>query len=224
MAENWQQGIRVMNVQHRRKPQVRRSMRHFRWNILIIGAIALCVTEHGLCGEARVAVVNMERVLQEFRKTRGAEAEIERQKQEFVAEMERMKAKLRELEDLFEAAREETHNKTLSEDALEKKLAAAEKKLVDVKEYEQRMHMLAQQRKRELIGQSERMRRVLMDEMRRAVQGYAKEKGLLVVIDLRAGVPGGGARIVYHDETVDITDEVISRLNKEKGGKKGGKP
>ena len=75
-----------------------------------------------------------------------------------------------------------------------------------------------------MLAQSERMRKTLVDEIREAVQTYAKEKGLLVVINSSGGRQRGGSGIVYRAASVDISADVIGRLNRDNDArKKGGK-
>ncbi len=186
--------------------------------------VMMLAAQLGLCAEERVAVVDMEYLLRQFHKSKSAEVEIERQKKEFVAEIERMQVKLRELEGLFRAAREATREKGLTDSVLQAKLKSAEQTLMDVKESEKRIQLFAQRGKSELLAQSERMRKTLVDQIREAVQTYAKEKGLLVVIDSSGGRQRGGSAIVYRAASVDISADVIGRLNRDNDArKKGGK-
>lgn len=177
------------------------------------------------CGDSAVGVVDMDYALRQFHKSKAAEREMERQKQEVVAEIELMRTRLLELEGLFRSARDETKLEGLGGEEIKKRLEIAEQRLMDVKEYEQRIQKFAREKKSDLVAHSERMRQALLGEIRDVVHAHAREKGLSVVLDSSVGMQRSSSGIVYREASTDITADVIRILNKGKDGtRKGGTP
>jgi outer membrane protein len=190
-----------MKQAHREKVQ---------WTTVV--AMALLAT--GTIAASDIAVVDRQRALQEYHKTARANAEIGRQKTELKAEITRMRETFKVLETKFEAAREASHNKALSDDALEKKLQEAEKALMALKEHEHDVVRVSQEGQKALIDQSMRITKRFMDEINDAIRKYAKRKGLLLVVDSSGALADKRELVIFYDEAIDITDEVIWNLNK----------
>ncbi len=191
-------------------------MRQIRWRQLVV---TMLIIASGVCsalsGEVPIATVDMARVVREYHKTKLADAELARMKTDLTAELERMRAELATLEAAFEAAREETRNEALNEAALKEKYVAAEKQLMAVKEYEQRIKEYVEKAGNDLVLQAERMGNRFLEEIGEVVAQYSEDKRIGVVFDSSTGGRDARSVVIYSKDSVNITDEVIEILNKQ---------
>lgn len=169
---------------------------------------------------SKVAVMDMEAALKAYHKTAKADAEIERQKAEYKAELGRMKKHQDELDGQFESARAAASEAGLDEKTLQERLAAAEEKLMQVKEYERQAAEFAEKGRKQIQEQSLRIRNQLKGEIQECVRKLAAKEGLALVVDTSFGVSEWSGLVVFRDEAIDITGRVIELLNPKEPGKK----
>lgn len=180
------------------------------------GVLLLATVVTGWCDGEKMAVINFERVLKEYNKTKPAETEIERQKADFKVEIERRLKTLDQMEQEYESAQEAARNKALNEAAMKTKLADAEKRLVELKEYQQDLKRFSDDEKKRIIQESMRLRRRFSTEIQEAVQKYAVEKGLVMVVDSSSSIEDLRGAVIYRVDSIDITAPIIKILNESK--------
>jgi len=190
---------------------------------LIVGLMCLLATS-GWCAGEKFAVLDFERALKEYFKTKPAEAEIERQKADFKTDIERRIKNLDDMQAKYEAAREETHNKALNEEGMKTKLADAEKKLMELKEYQQEVKKFSDQEKKRIVEDSLRMRKRFSEDIIDVVKKYSAEKGLSAVMDSSSAIEELRGAVLYCDSSSDITDAIIKMLNESKPAEPAAKP
>jgi Skp family chaperone for outer membrane proteins len=188
--------------------------------MVLVGLFSLSGTVPVWSAPARIAVIDMESVLKAYHKTAKAEAEIDRQKTEYKAELGRMRKHQDELDGQFEAARAAAREAGLDDKTMQERLAASEDKLMQVKEYEHQVMDYAEKGKKQLQDQSMRIRNQLRGEIRECVKKLAGKQGYALVLDISYGVSEWGSYVVFTDETIDISKQVLELLNAEEPAKK----
>lgn len=178
----------------------------------------------GWCaGGDKIGVIDFERVLKDYHKTKPAEIEIDKQKADFKAEIERRLKTLDQMGQDYEAASEAARNKALNEEAQKTKLANAEKKLMELKEYQQDVKKFSDDEKKRIIQESIRARRRFSEEINEAVRKYAAEKGLVLVVDSSSSIEELRGAVVFRDDSMDITSTIVRTLNEGKNPDAGKK-
>jgi len=190
---------------------------------LVAGLIVLLAV-NGWCAGEKLAVLDFERALKEYYKTKPAEAEIDRQKQDFKIDIERRIKNLDQLQEKYEAAREETRNKALNDEGMKTKLADAEKKLMELKEYQQEVKKFSDQEKKRIVEDSMRIRKRFTEDILDVVKKCSAEKGLLAVMDSSSAIEELRGAVLYCDSSADITDAVVKILNESKPAATVAKP
>ncbi len=161
-----------------------------------------------------VAFVNLDRCFNEYYKTRVADAQLKAQAREFEDELKNIAGELEKLQSEFNALREESLNSALSDEVRAAKRAAAEEKVLAIREQEGRVQSFRERRSKQLEEQSRRMRRGLVGEIKEVIQKYARDRGLTAVIDSSGTTFNGVEAVLYVDPRSDITDEILQELNK----------
>ncbi len=177
-------------------------------------------------GDKSLAVMDFERVLRDYYKFGPAEAEMDKQKADFKAEIERRLKTLDQMGQDYEVARDAAQNKALNDEALKTKLADAEKKLMELKEYQQDVKRYSDDEKKRIIQDSLRVRRRFSEEISEAVQKYAADNKITLVIDSSSSLEELRGAVVYRDDSLDITTAILRIMNDSKPGDavKGEKP
>jgi Skp family chaperone for outer membrane proteins len=165
-------------------------------------------------GAEKIAVVNMNRLVQAHPDTKEAEATLEQQVEEFETEQAEMLEQLEKLKTEFDDLREQTRSKVLSEEGRARKRTEAEEKLTTLRDYELKARETALRRQRQLGDERKRMRDRILDKLRAVVNDYAEKHRYAVVLD--SGPTGLGTKlVVYRSDGIDITEDILKLIKKE---------
>jgi Skp family chaperone for outer membrane proteins len=155
----------------------------------------------------------MDAAFEGYYKTKKAGDRLNELRDETNTEHQKLIEGLKELEESFNAAREEAQDTALSEDAREEKRAEAEAKLGEIRDLEQEIKQYEVTHGRQLEEQRRRMRKRIVDEITEVVEEFAEDRGLFAVVD-RSGLSLNQVPVfIYTDAGADITEEIIGVLN-----------
>ena len=168
----------------------------------------------GRAADQQMVFINLDRAFNEFHKTKLADAQLKEQAEEFNEERRKLIADFEKLQEDFNALRDAAQDTALSETVKSTKRDEAEDKLVELREFENRIRRFDEARRKQLDDQSRRMRKRIVDEILQTAQNYARVQGYQAVIDSSAQSMNGVEVVVYLDSRLDITDQVLDQLNK----------
>ena len=194
---------------------------------LMTVALVGCVL-WGAAGSARaqassgpsVVYVDLDKVFEEFYKTKLADGQLKEQADQYREERTKMVDDFKQLQDDFKAARDEAQDTALSEEARNARRSAAEEKLVELRETENKIRRFEESRRRQLDEQTRRVRSKLVDEIKETVTKLARERGYTSVMDASGENLNGVPTVLYYEPKADITVELITLLNKGKADSK----
>ncbi len=180
-----------------------------------IGLLALlaCGWLEARAAEPRLAFIDLDRVFNEYSKTKTADAQLKAQADEFNAERKELIAEYEKLQEEFNKLRDAAQNPALNVDAAEQKKSEAEDKLVEIREYESKIRRFDESRRKQLDDQSRRMRKNIVEEMRKIIEEYARTQGFIAVMDSSGQSLNGVESLLYVDPKYDITDAILDQLN-----------
>jgi outer membrane protein len=137
----------------------------------------------------KIGVVNLERIFEQYEKTRSFKARIRELSQTKQQERERIVSGIKELREEMVLLNEEGRRERQGS-------------------YEEKMKGLAafdRQAKESLRKEEEGALKVIQDEIEQAVNSFAKEQGFTLILVDRA--------VLYGVEAMDVTEEVLALLN-----------
>lgn len=182
--------------------------------LILTAGMLVGMTASGLGQQASmVAVIDLDRTFEEYHKTKLADAQLKEQADSFNRERKMLVEEYDALQESFNAAREEAQNPAFSDDVRETRRDEAEEKLLELREYENKIRRFDQTRKKELDDQSKRMRGQIVDEIKEKLEGYAEKQGYSLVIDYSGQSLNGVPVVMYSDGKMDITDSLIALIN-----------
>jgi len=168
-----------------------------------------------------VGIVDVSRVVRAHPEAKEADALLEKQLSELEAHKDAMTAEHDKLKKEFERARDAALSKAISETEKESRMEEAQKKIVELSEYAQKMRQTLTDEKRDLADRKVRMQRRLVEGIREVVAGLAREKGIDIVLDSSGVALSGVESVLYSSDRVDLTDAVIAAIAGGKAGQAG---
>ena len=190
-------------------------------NCLLLTVIAAGVLSAGAVSAAdvKIATVNMTRVMKAHPETKANMTVLEKQKTEFENELKALKEQREKMEKEFKVVKESAENRALSEDVRREKVKEAEEKFQALMKFNDEMRETAIKRQKQFSDQGQRMAERVQEKIAEAVREYAKKKGYTLVLDSAVQGMSGLDGVVYAEEKMDDTAEIL----KITGGSEPGK-
>ncbi|OGW78753.1 MAG: hypothetical protein A2Z83_00110 [Omnitrophica bacterium GWA2_52_8] len=163
---------------------------------LVAGVPVFSAGVQPVSAEIKYAFVDVARIFDDYEKTKTNDQQLQdlgRQKEE---QRENMVQEIRQLKDELTL---------LAEDAKEEKQDAVNKKVQALQDFER-------DTRRELGQQRDRVVKEIFKDIDDTVQRYGERKGVDLIFNERA--------LVYRNDKLDITEEILGDLNKEYASKK----
>ncbi|NLG34730.1 MAG: OmpH family outer membrane protein [Lentisphaerae bacterium] len=181
--------------------------------IWMAGCLAAFLATAGLAAELRIATVDLDKVFTAHPKTQAAEADLKTAEDAIEAEMEKLMADGRALEEEVVQMREAARNPMLTEEARQRKRAEAEEKLTELQEFQLRARRTQETKLKQLREQVMKSRQGIVDELMKILADFSESEGYDLVFD-RSGMTMNMIPLaVYSSPDLDVTDQVIERLN-----------
>lgn len=189
-------------------------MKVTRWSLFLIACMVMASTVAAQAQDGRIVFIDLDRVFNEFYKTKLADAQLKEQADEFNEERRKMVEEYESMNDRFTAAREQAQDTALSEEARNRQRNTAEELLIEIRDYESRIQRFDQTRRKQLEDQGRRMRTRIVSEIQDEIKKYARSQGFQAVIDSSGQSLNAVETILYVDSRIDISDPVLELLNK----------
>lgn len=187
-------------------------MKHLGWICLLSMILTGPVAAQGL--EGRIVFVDLERLFNEFHKTRLADAQLKEMAEEYNDERANLIQEFEDMNERFTEAREQAQDPALSEDVRTRQRDAAEELLVDLREFEERIQRFDQSRRQQLEEQGRRMRTRLVSEIKEEIRRYARGQGVSAVVDSSGQSMNAVENVLFVDSRFDITEIMLETINK----------
>jgi outer membrane protein len=166
-------------------------------------------------GIGKVGTVDMEKIFNEYYKTKKARARLKEVEEQAKTELEeRMDAYKTILEDL-KKIEQEASNEALSEDVKKEKINSYKQKAVEAKSLEKEIGEFRQTRQRQIQEQILRMRRGLLKEIMEKITEKVKVEKYDLVFDRTGPSSAGYPLVIYSREGLDFTDDIVQLVNKD---------
>lgn len=178
--------------------------------VLVLSLVSAVETQ----AQAKIGIVDMDRVLKEYHKSKEAEAKLN----------EAAKAAKKELDDRVEAYKKalddinklntQIDTPALSADAKALKAKERDEKIAGFKNMEREISDFRQTREQQLQQQMLRLREGIVKEITDVVKERGKSKNLDLVFDKSGASLNRFSPILFSPDGMDFTSEVIAELNK----------
>ena len=160
---------------------------------LLVASVLFTVTPAHAAGD--IGVINIPKIMESSKAAQSVRKQLQDKQKSFQSQLDKKQKEL-----LAEDQKLVKQQNSLSKDAFEKKVKEFQKRAEDAKKE------IAEKRRQLDKGFTSALKQI-EDKVIAIGEDVAKDKGYKVVIS--------SAQILYSDSSLDITDVVLSRLNKE---------
>lgn len=181
---------------------------------LISIAAILAAFTLGAGAQQKIAFIDMERVFDEYHKTKSANAQFRKRGEEIDVRRKELVDKAKSAKSELEKLAAESRDKSLNDKARDKKKEDAEAKLEELKEAETRVMEFDKTYKKEIADQMRQMQQQIVGEIRGVIQTYSIENKIDIVLDNSGKTLNNVEAVMYFDKRTDITDPILAIMNK----------
>jgi Skp family chaperone for outer membrane proteins len=162
----------------------------------------------------RIVTVDMNRLFNEYYKTPIASKKLQEAAEGFNKEQEAMLTEYRALNDELVKLRDDAEKPEYTSGAKELKRKAVTDKLTDIQKAQRDIEEFRRTHQKSLLEQTDRMKTNVLKEINDAISKVARDNGYLMVFDKSGKTLNEVPSVVFSQDTMDVTDDVLKVLNK----------
>jgi outer membrane protein len=183
--------------------------------LIALLAFAL-IAAAGSAQSLKVGVVDMANLFDEHYKTAEKNIVFQEEQERVKAEIERLNGQGLALQEEAQGLAEQLNNPVLKDDAKAGIEQQARTKVEEMQRKQQEMNALMQNSSESLKQRIMNFRTLLMDEISQVAQEVAKRQGITMLFDKSGPSLLGMPAVLYAEDGLDITAEVLTEINKNK--------
>jgi len=190
------------------------TMNHKLLAIVIIVAAAGGSAVRAQVSGGRIVTVDLNRVFNEYYKTKASSDKLKEQAETYNKEQDALLAQFRKLSDELAKLQEEQEKPEYTEEVKAQKRKQVREKLDEIKAKETEIQNYRRSHTELLQQATQRMRAGIIKEIQEVIAKEARDLGYLYVFDKSGNTLNGIPAIVYSQDSLDITEEILKVLNK----------
>ncbi len=164
--------------------------------------------------ETKIAVLDMDQIFQNYYKTKIADSTLKQQAEIYKAWIKKLNESLKKLEEEFKIVRDASQNIAISAAEREAKRFEAQKKYREIREKQVELEQYTAEKTQQYKQLETQKRDDILVEITKEVKRRATLEGYTLVIDKSGKTLNGITSIIYSSPTSDITEPVITELNR----------
>ncbi|MES2697036.1 MAG: OmpH family outer membrane protein [Verrucomicrobiota bacterium] len=162
----------------------------------------------------KILVVDMAKLYDNHYKTLEQNAKIQADDQKAQEEVDKMNKEGNALVEEYKSLNDQSSNPALSNDAKTKAQGDAQKKLEQIQGKQNEVRTFIQNTRNSLQQRLQTFRSLMLEEISKTAADVAKRKGGTLLMDKAGPSLIGVSNIVYSDPGYEITDDVMTEINK----------
>ncbi len=181
--------------------------------ILLLTALCSATFAPPPClAQSRVATVDVKRLFDGYWRTKQAAANLKEQAADMDKERKGFVDDYTKARQDYQKLLDSTADTVISAEERDKRKAAAEKKLLEIRELEQTVQQYDRQATSTMQEKNRRMRDNILRDIREVVNSKAKAGGYALVLDTAAEGINNTPVVMYSSGDSDLTDAVLTQL------------
>ena len=165
--------------------------------------------------DLKIATVSMERLFDEYHKTKEANARFKARADEMDVKRRELIADAKVRKGELETLGAEARDKSLNDAERNKKQAQAEEKFTQTREAEEKLMDFDKACKLQFGDQMRQLQQQIVVEIRGVIQAYIKDRGITLVLDSSGKTMNNVEAVLIADKSFDITDAILAIINKD---------
>jgi outer membrane protein len=187
---------------------------------LFLGVVFFSLLGGAAVAQTRVATVDLQKVFDNYWKTKQAIAALKDRSDEFARSLKELDDTLKTLKQDYQKLLDDAGNPAISGEERDKRKQAAESKLKEAKSKQEELTRFDQQAWNAINEQKARLRKNIFEEIKLVISSKAKSAGFSLVIDTGSQTyvadPSGPyytPTLLFNSEENDLTQAVLTQLN-----------
>ena len=176
--------------------------------------LGLAVAASAQAPTGRIVTVDLNKVFTEYYKTPIASAKLKETADSFNKEHEEMLANYKKQIDELNKLRDEQDKPEYTPEVREQKRKAVADKLADTQKAQRDIDDYRASHRKILEEQTQRMRQTILKEINDVISKEARDAGYQLVLDKSGNTLNGVPPIVFSQDSLEITDDIIKIMNK----------
>ena len=181
--------------------------------VVVFTGLSFGISAAELNSVQKIGVVNMNKIFTSYYKTKLEDARIKKQSEVYRNYLMSLNEARNKLNAEFIKLRDAAQNIAYSDAERESNRISAQNKYRQLQAKDVEIQQYNDEKKKQLFDEYEKMRKALIDEVVKVVRSKAKRDKYTFVMDSSGNTMNSIPAVVYFDESVDFTDEVIKELN-----------
>jgi Skp family chaperone for outer membrane proteins len=183
---------------------------------IAIATLALALSALAQAPTGRIVTVDLNRIFNEYYKTPIAQGKLKETADGYTKEQEEMVAQYRKQVEDLNKLREDSEKTEYTPEVREQKKKAVQEKLAETQKSQRDIEEYARSHRQVLEQQTGRMRQGIVKEITDVITKESKDAGYTFVLDKSGNTLNSVPTILYSQESLDITDDILKILNKNK--------
>ena len=183
---------------------------------IAITTLVLAVSSLAQGPSGRIVTVDLNRIFNEYYKTPVASGKLKETADSYTKEQEEMVAQYRKQVEELNKLREDSEKSEYSAEVKEQKKKAVQEKLAETQKSQRDIEEYSRSHRQVLEQQTARMRQGIIKEITEVISKESRDAGYLYVLDKSGNTLNSVPTILYAQDSLDITDDILKILNKNK--------
>jgi outer membrane protein len=192
------------------------NMKNALRSLLTLAAISLTTIPGSGQTTPKILVVDLAKIYEGHWKTQEQNTKLQADMAKAQEQVSQLQKDGNALVDQFKELDEQSKNPTATAEAKAKAQADAQKQYDLIQQKRSELNSFAQNAQNTLRQRSQTFKTMMLEEISKAAVDVAKTKGATLLLDKSGPTLLGVSSVVYSDPSLEITDEVISQINKDR--------
>jgi outer membrane protein len=181
---------------------------------ITMAALGLPLTASAQVPAGRIVTIDLNKVFNDYYKTPIASAKLKETADSFNKEHDDMMAAYKKEIDELNKLRDDQDKPEYTAEVREQKRKAVADKLTETQKMQRDIDDYRTSHRKILEEQTQRMRQTILKEIQDVIDKEARDAGYLLVLDKSGNTLNGVPAVVFSQDSLEITDDIVKILNK----------
>ncbi len=185
-------------------------------SLLAVAAIAFSALTSHAQTSPKILTVDLAKLFESHYKTAEQQAKFTADETKAKEQLEQITKEGNALVEQYKELDDQSKNPTATAEAQAKAKGDAQKKLDEIRQKQSEQQSFVQSTRNSLQQRAQTFKTLLVEEISKQAVDIAKQKGATFLIDKSGASLSGVPAVLYSDPSLDITDEVMAEINKDR--------
>jgi outer membrane protein len=181
---------------------------------ITVAALGLAVTASAQVPAGRIVTIDLNKVFNDYYRTPIASAKLKETADSFNKEHDDMMANYKKEIDELNKLREDQDKPEYTTEVRDQKRKAVADKLTETQKMQRDIDDYRTSHRKILEEQTQRMRQTILKEIQDVIDKESRDAGYQLVLDKSGNTLNGVPAIVFSQDQLEITDDIVKILNK----------